>query len=217
MTFDFERFWETLIYRSPPHAWQHLQLVLIPLAVAFLVAFPVAILLTRPRFSRYADRVMAVFSSGQTIPPLAVIAIFFPFLGLGRRPALFALTIYALLPIARNTLAAIKGISPEVKEAARGMGMSPWQVLTRVEIPLSVPVVMAGIKVSAVLISGTAALGALIGGGGMGAVLFAGINFFRVELILAGTLVIAGIAIAFDRMLSLLDYLLSPANLRIRS
>ena len=216
MDFEMDRFISALIDRSPPHAWEHLQLVLIPLVIAFLIAFPVAVLLTRPRFVKYTERVMAFFNTGQTIPPLAVIAIFFPFLGLGREPALFALTIYALLPIARNTLAGLKGVPWEVKDAAQGMGMSGWEVLTQVEIPLSVPVIMAGIKISVVLTSGTAALGALVGGGGMGAVLFAGIDFFRAELIVAGTLIIAAIAILLDRILSLIDNYLTPPHMKMQ-
>ncbi len=209
-----DRFISTLVDRSPPHALEHLQLVLIPVVIAFVIAFTVAVLLTRQRFVKYTDRVMTIFNMGQTIPPLAVIAVFFPFLGLGREPALFALTIYALLPIARNTLTGLKCVPGEVKEAARGMGMSEWEMLFRVEIPLSMPVVMAGVKISVVLTSGTAALGALVGGGGMGAVIFAGIDFFRPELIVAGTLIIAAIAIILDRILTVIDNLLTPPHMK---
>ncbi len=215
MDFEMERFISALIDRSPPHALVHLQLVLIPVAIAFLIAFPVAVLLTRKRFMKYTDRVMTFFNMGQTIPPLAIIAVFFPFLGLGREPALFALTIYALLPIARNTLAGLKGVPQEVKEAARGVGMSEWEMLMKVEIPLSMPVVMAGVKISVVLTSGTAALGALVGGGGMGAVIFAGIDFFRAELIVAGTLIIGAIAIVLDRILTLIDNMLTPPHMKV--
>ncbi len=215
MDFEMERFISALIDRSPPHALVHIQLVLIPVIVAFLIAFPVAVLLTRRRFIKYTDRVMTFFNMGQTIPPLAIIAVFFPFLGLGMQPALFALTIYALLPIARNTLAGLKGVPQEVKEAARGVGMSEWEMLLRVEIPLSMPVIMAGIKISVVLTSGTAALGALVGAGGMGAVIFAGIDFFRAELIIAGTLVIGAIAIVFDRILSVIDNRLTPPHMKM--
>lgn len=211
-----ERFISTLVDRTPIHAWEHLQLVLIPLFIAFIIAFSTAVFLTRPPFTKYIDRVMAIFNTAQTIPPLAVIAIFFPFFGLGRRPALFALTIYALLPIARNTLAGLNGVPKEVKDAAKGMGMSQWEVLTQVEIPLSMPVVMSGLKVSAILTSGTAALASLVGGGGMGAVIFAGINFFRVELIIAGTLVIGVIAITLDRLLGLIDNMLTPPHMKTR-
>lgn len=214
MTFEMDRFIEALLHRSPPHLLEHLQLVLIPLSIAFLIAFPVSVLLTRPRFRRYTGRVMGIFNAGQTVPPLAVIAVFFPFLGLGYRPALFALTIYALLPIARNTLAGIYNVPAEVKEAARGMGMSGWEVFAQVEIPLSLPVIMAGVKTSAVLTAGTAALAAMVGGKGMGAVIFAGINFFRPELILAGTLLIGLVAVILDRLLTLIESLLTPSYMK---
>jgi len=214
MNFEFNRFVEAMFDRSPPYILEHVQLVLIPLGIATAVAFPIGVLLTRPRFRRYTDRVMGIFNAGQTIPPLAVIAVFFPFFGLGYRPALIALTIYALLPIARNTLAGMSSVSPEVKEAARGMGMTEWQILNQVEIPLSLSVVMSGIKTSAVLTAGTAALAALVGGKGMGAVIFAGINFFRMELILAGTLYIAIIALAIDRLLSFIEGRLTPSYMK---
>jgi osmoprotectant transport system permease protein len=214
MNFEMDRFIEAMFDRSPPYILEHVQLVLIPLAIATAIAFPVGVLLTRPRFRRYTSRVMAVFNAGQTIPPLAVIAVFFPFFGLGYRPALIALTIYALLPIARNTLAGLSGVPNEVKEAARGMGMTEWQILSQVEIPLSLPVVMSGIKTSAVLTAGTAALAALVGGKGMGAVIFAGINFFRMELILAGTIYIGLIAVLLDRLLTFIESRLTPLYMK---
>ena len=214
MRFEFDRFVEAMIDRSPPFIMEHVQLVLIPLAIATAIAFPIGVLLTRPRFRRYTGKVMGIFNAGQTIPPLAVIAVFFPFLGLGYRPALIALTIYALLPIARNTLAGLSGVPQEVKEAARGMGMTEWQILAQVEIPLSLPVVMSGIKTSAVLTAGTAALAALIGGKGMGAVIFAGINFFRMELILAGTIYIGLITVLLDRILSFIENRLTPSYMK---
>jgi len=157
---------------------------------------------------------MAVLGAGQTIPPLAVIAIFFPFLGLGYGPAVLALTIYALLPIARNTITAISGVPEDIKEAARGMGMTPWQVLKSVELPLSVPGIMTGVKTSAVLTVSTAVLAALVGGKGMGAIIFAGINFFRPELILAGTIYIGTMAIIMERFITMMEWMITPAHLR---
>lgn len=214
MNFEFERFVEAMIDRAPPYILEHIQLVLIPLAIATAIAFPVGVLLTRARYRRYTGRVMGVFNAGQTIPPLAVIAVFFPFLGLGYRPAVIALTLYALLPIARNTLAGLAGVPLEVKDAARGMGMTEWQTFRQIEIPLSLPVVMSGIKTSAVLTAGTAALAALVGGKGMGAVIFAGINFFRMELILAGTIYIGLIAVFLDRVLSFIEARMTPSYMK---
>lgn len=214
MNFEMARFVEAMFDRAPPFILEHLQLVLIPLGIATAIAFPVGVILTRPRFRRYTGRVMSIFNAGQTIPPLAVIAVFFPFFGLGYRPAVIALTIYALLPIARNTLAGLSAVPHEVKDAARGMGMTEWQILSQVELPLSLPVVMSGIKTSAVLTAGTAALAALIGGKGMGAVIFAGINFFRMELILAGTIYIGIIAVLLDRLLTFIEGRMTPSYMK---
>ncbi len=211
---DSQLFLDTLLQRSPPHILEHARLVLVPLGLAVLLAFPIGVFLTRPQYRRYAGRVMAVLNAGQTVPPLAVIAVFLPFLGLGFRPAVIALTIYALLPIARNTIAGISSVSEDVKEAARGMGMTPWEVFTQVELLLGLPVIMVGIKTSAVLTVGTAVLAALVGGRGMGAVIFAGINFFRPELILAGTLIIGLMAIILERLLTLAEWFILPRHLR---
>ncbi|HED24715.1 MAG TPA: ABC transporter permease [Firmicutes bacterium] len=214
MNFEIDFFVEAMLDRAPLYIIEHFQLVLIPLAIALVIAYPAGVLLTRPKFSRYTEKVMSIFNAGQTIPPLAVIAVFFPFLGLGYGPAVVALSIYALLPIARNTLAGISSVPYEIREAARGMGMTEWQIFKEVEMPLSFPVVMSGIKTSAVLTAGTAALAALVGGRGMGAVIFAGINFFRMELILAGTLYIGIIALVMDRLLSFLENLLTPIHMK---
>ncbi len=214
MNFHLETFMHALLHRSPPYLLEHVQLVLIPLGAAILISLPAGIILTRARYSRFSGQVMALFNAGQTIPPLAIIAIFFPFLGLGYGPALLALTIYALLPIARNTLAAIASVPVEVKNAAQGMGMTDWEILRKVELPLSVPIIMSGIKTSAVLTVSTAVLAALVGGKGMGAVIFAGINFFRPELILAGTLLVGVMAVMLERLLSLLEWFLTPQHLK---
>jgi len=118
MNFDMALFVEAMIHRSPGYITEHLQLTLIPLFLAVSIALPAAVIVTRPGYRRYAAHVMTFFNAGQTIPPLAVIAVFFPFLGLGYGPALFALTIYALLPIARSSIAAISSV-PDF-ERARG-------------------------------------------------------------------------------------------------
>ncbi len=211
---DSQLFLETLLQRSPPHILEHFRLVLVPLFFAVLLAFPLGVFLTRPRYRGFSGQVLAVLNAGQTVPPLAVIAVFLPFLGLGFRPAVIALTIYALLPIARNTIAGIASVPEDVKEAARGMGMTSWEVFTRVELLLGLPVIMAGLKTSAVLTVGTAVLASLVGGRGMGAVIFAGINFFRFELILAGTLIIGLMAVLLERTLSLLEWLILPRHMR---
>lgn len=214
MSFDPGLFVKAMSHQAPPYILEHLNLVLIPMGIAILIALPTGIVITRPGYRHLSPRIMAVFNAGQTIPPLAVIAIFFPFLGLGYGPAILALTIYALMPIARNTITGISTVPEDIKEAARGMGMTSWQVLRRVELPLSVPAIMSGIKTSAVLTVSTAVLAALVGGKGMGAIIFAGINFFQPELILAGTIYIGAMAVFIERFIVLMEWLLSPAHLK---
>ncbi|MFP4396933.1 MAG: ABC transporter permease [Desulfonatronovibrio sp.] len=214
MNFEADIFMRAMSHRAPQYILEHLNLVLIPMGIAILIALPAGIFLTRPKYRRYSQKVMTVFNAGQTIPPLAVIAIFFPFLGLGYGPAVLALTIYALLPITRNTITGISAVPADIKEAARGMGMTPWEVLKCIELPLSVPTIMTGIRTSAVLTVSTAVLAALVGGKGMGAVIFAGINFFQPELILAGTIYIGAMAVIIERLISLLEWLLTPAHLK---
>ncbi len=211
---SLERLLEALLVRSGPHALEHLRLVSLALGCALAIAFPLGVLFTRERFRSLGLKAMALLNTGQAIPPLAVIAIFLPFWGLGFRPAVTALVLYSLLPIARNTMAGLGGVPSEVKEAARGMGLNGWDVFWQVELPLSVPVIMSGVKTSAVLTVGTATLAALVGGGGMGRVIFAGIDMFWPEFIIAGTMVIGVIAIVFDRLLSLLEIFLVPSHLR---
>ena len=214
MNLDRQIFLEAMTIGAPGYILEHLYLVLIPMSIALAIALPTGIILTRPGYRHLTRKVMAVLGAGQTIPPLAVIAVFFPFLGLGYGPAVLALTIYALLPIARNTITAISGVSEDVKEAARGMGMTRWQVLKSVELPLSVPGIMAGIRTSAVLTVSTAVLAALVGGKGMGAIIFAGINFFRPELVLAGTIYIGAMAIIMERCITMMEWVMTPAHLR---
>ena len=212
--FDMDLFINGLVNRSPSHAVEHLLLVIIPLSIAITVGCSIGIILTRPRFRWLTPQVMSVLNAGQCIPPLAVIAIFLPFLGLGWGPAIMALTIYCLLPITRNTIAGLDGVPHDVKESALGMGMSHREVFFKVEVPLSLPVVLAGVKTSTVLTVGTAVLASLVAAGGMGTVIFAGIDFFQQELIVAGTLVIGAIAIFFERLITLVERIFVPKHLR---
>lgn len=211
---NVDRFLVALIDRSPPHVLEHLQLVGVVLFFTVLIAFPLGVMLTRPRLRKYAGRVLFFLNAGQTIPPLAVISIFMPVFGLGFRPAAVALIIYSLLPIVRNTIAGILGVPEEVRQAARGMGMNQWELFYQVELPLSVPVIMAGLKTSSVLLVGTATLASLVGGGGMGRVIFAGIDMFWPEFIIAGTLIVGAMAVVIDRGLTLLELFLIPRHLK---
>ena len=145
---------------------QHLQLSLLTLLLAIFLAVPLAIYLsTRKRASNWVLQVAGIF---QTIPSMALLGLFIPIMGIGTLPALTALVIYAIFPILQNTITGLQGIDPSLEEAGIAFGMTKWERLKKFEIPLAMPVVMSGVRTSAVMIIGTATLAALIGAGGLG-------------------------------------------------
>lgn len=196
---------QILTTEAPELFVQHLVLVLISLGIALVVALPMGVLLTRKRFKPHANKIIAVLNTAQGVPSLAIIAIFLKFLGIGIVPSIVALSLYGLLPIAQNTIAGLSSIDPDILESARGIGMSKRKVLFDVELPLALPVIIAGMQTSAVLIVGTAAIAQLIGAGGLGKLIFTGISQFRPELTLIGAGLSAIMAIAFDKGLGFIN------------
>ncbi|MBS9386649.1 MAG: ABC transporter permease subunit [Dolichospermum sp. BR01] len=188
------------------HSGEHLILVIISLAIAISIGLPVGILITRQ--SKLAAPILGLANAIQTIPSLAIFGflISVPFLGgIGKIPAIFALTLYALLPIIRNTYIGINSINPAIKEAGIGMGMTDQQLLLQVEIPLALPVILAGVRVATVISVGIATIAAAVGGGGLGVFIFRGISTVNNELILAGAVPAAVIALSADFGLGLLE------------
>lgn len=192
---------------------EHLFLVVLGTGAAALVGVPVGILLTRrPRLSK---PVLALANVLQTIPSLALFGFLIPVLGsygIGRAPAIIALFLYSLLPIIRNTFTGIQGVDPAVREAGRGMGMTDWQMLTMVELPLSFSVILAGVRVATVIAIGTATIAAAIGAGGLGTYIFRGLRMSDNTLVLAGAVPAAAMALAADFLLGWLERLLSPTR-----
>jgi len=188
------------------HSGEHLILVIISLAIAISIGLPVGIFITRQ--PKLAAPILGLANAIQTIPSLAIFGflISVPFLGgIGKTPAIFALTLYALLPIIRNTYIGINSINPAIKEAGIGMGMTDQQLLLQVEIPLALPVILAGVRVATVISVGIATIAAAIGGGGLGVFIFRGISTVNNELILAGAVPAAVIALSADFGLELLE------------
>lgn len=185
---------------------EHLILVAIAMTVAIAVGIPVGVYITRN--PKIAPPILGVANAIQTIPSLAIFGflISVPFLGgIGKNPAIFALTLYALLPIIRNTYIGINSINPAIKEAGTGMGMTDEQLLLQVEIPLALPVILAGVRVATVISVGIATIAAAIGGGGLGVFIFRGISTVNNELILAGAIPAALIALSADFGLEFLE------------
>lgn len=196
--------------------FEHLVLVLIATGAAAVVGIPVGIVLTRR--TSLAKPVLAVANVLQTIPSLALFGFLIPLLGaygIGRLPAIIALFVYSLLPIIRNTFTGINGVDPAVREAARGMGMTDWQMLTQVELPLALNVIIAGVRVATVISVGTATVAAAIGAGGLGTYIFRGLRTVDRTLILAGAIPAAVMALGADFTLGWIERILSPGATRV--
>lgn len=184
---------------------EHIQISFIALLIAILIAVPLGIALTKTK--RLSEVVMNIAAILQTIPSLALLGLMIPIFGIGRVPAIIALVVYALLPILRNTYTGIKEVDPSLIEAAKGIGMKPMRRLTKVELPIAMPVMMAGIRTAMVLIIGTATLAALIGAGGLGDLILLGIDRNNTSLILIGAIPAALLAIMFDLILRYMEKL----------
>lgn len=191
---------------------EHLALTAVAVFLAIVLAVPLGIVLTR--FEALAQPVLNVAGVIQTIPSLALLAFMIPLIGLGARPAIVALFLYALLPILRNTYTGIKEVDPELREAARGMGLRDAQILRFVEIPLATRTLMAGIRTSTVISIGVATLAAFIGAGGLGEPIITGLTLNDTSLILSGAIPAALLAVVVDWALGWLERFLTPRGLR---
>ena len=177
---------------------QHIQLVAISGGLAILVGVPLGVALTRKPLRRYGDAFLQILNIGATIPTLAVLALSMSVLGIGDIPAIFGLFIATLLPIVSNTLAGVRAVPPHLIEAATGMGMSPAQILWKVELPNAMFVIYAGIRTALAINVGTVPLAFLIGGGGLGELIFSGIALNEFATMLAGAIPTALLAILVD-------------------
>ena len=190
--------------------WEHIQLVALSSALTILVGIPLGILVTRPGGKDFLPIVNDLTSFGQTIPPVAILALAVPMLGFGFLPTVVALFIYGLLPVVRNTIAGLNAVSGSLLDAASGMGMSRVQSLFRIELPIAVPVIMAGIRISVIINIGTAMVGAVIGAGGLGSPIIAGLVQYNVAYVIEGALPAAFLAVLADFLLSTIERAMMP-------
>ena len=191
---------------------QHIYLSLIAILAACIVSIPLGIFLARHK--RIAGPVISVVAVIQTIPSLALLGFMIPVFGIGTLPALIALGLYALLPILRNTYTGICEVDRAMLEAGVGMGMTKWQILWHVELPMSRNVILAGVRTAMVWTIGTATLATFIGAGGLGDIIMRGIDMINTPMILVGAIPAALLALVFDGALILLDKALTPKGLR---
>jgi osmoprotectant transport system permease protein len=193
-------------------AVQHLKITALSVLLAVLIGVPTGILITR--YKKTANIVLNIVNIFQTLPSMALFGLIIPIMGIGYKPSVFVLFLYALLPIIKNTYIGINSVDESTIDAGKGMGMTDGQILTMVEIPMSLPVIMGGIRISTVINIGTATLAAFIGAGGLGEMIFKGISMNNQNMILAGALPTAILALAVDSGLGVFEKILTPKGLK---
>jgi osmoprotectant transport system permease protein len=183
----------------------HLRLVTAASAAAAIVGVSLAVFVTSPAGRDFRTMVDALAAIGQTFPPVAVLAIAVPLIGFGARPTVIALFLYGLLPIIENAVAGLEGVPQAVREAAEGMGLSAWQRLRKVELPLAAPVILAGIRVSVTIAIGTATIGSTVGALTLGTPIFDGLVADKLPFVIEGAVLVALFAILTDMLFAALD------------
>ncbi|MDK1704202.1 ABC transporter permease [Serratia rubidaea] len=178
----------------------HLTLVGVSSLIAVLIGVSAGVAVTRPVGQEFRSLVETLVAVGQTFPPVAVLAVAVPVMGFSEQPAIIALVLYGLLPILQGTLAGIGAVPPAAREVATGVGMSPWQVLWRVELPLAAPVILAGVRTSVIINIGTAAIASTVGSKTLGSPIIIGLSGFNTAYVIQGALVVALLAIIVDRV-----------------
>ncbi|MET7860005.1 ABC transporter permease [Streptomyces sp. NPDC005318] len=196
--------------------WQHVKLTAISTFWVLIIAIPLGIALTRRRLRKGAPMVTAVANIGQATPAIGLLALLVIWLGIGPSTAIIGMVIYAVLPVLSNTVAGLKAIEPNLVEASRGIGMSAIGTLTKVELPLAVPLILAGVRTALVLNVGTATLATFGGGGGLGDLITSGIQTQRMPVLVLGSVLTVVLALLVDWLASLVEVALTPRGLEVR-
>lgn len=191
--------------------WQQIYISAISLALGIIVAVPLSVILMK--FPRTAKVVIALASMLQTIPALALLAMMIPFFGVGRVPAIVALFLYSLMPILRNTYVGLMDVNADTVDSARGLGMTEMQLILKVDMPLAMPVIMAGIRLSAIYVIAWATLASYIGAGGLGDFIFNGLSLYQPDLIFGGTIPVIILALLTDYLLGKLEKKITPKGI----
>ena len=190
----------------------HIKLTAISVGLAVLIGVPLGILISY--VSKASKPVLSVANVIQAIPSMALLGFMIPFLGIGAVPSIVAVVLYSLLPIIKNTYTGIGSINPQTLEAAKGIGLTPFQVLTKVQIPLALPVIMAGVRIASVTAVGLMTIAAFIGAGGLGHLVFSGIRTIDNNQILAGAIPACILALLVDFLIGLIEKLVTPLSLQ---
>lgn len=192
---------------------EHLYISVIALILAIIFSVPLGILLTRTK--RLAKVSLTIASVLQTIPTLAVLALMIPLFGVGKVPAIVALFFYVLLPILNNTIIGVESIDKNVREAGKSMGMTEFQLMKGVELPLALPMILSGIRLSSVYVISWATLASFIGAGGLGDYIFNGLNLYDANMIITATILITALALLVDFCLSRIEKWIVPKGLKV--
>lgn len=193
--------------------WQHVKITLVTTVFVLLTAIPAGILLTRRKLRRAAPLFVGIGNIGQAAPAIGLVVLLAIWLGFGFWTAVLAFTLYGVLPVLRNTIVGLQGVDQTLVEAGRGMGMSARAVLFRIELPLAVPVIMAGVRTALVLVVGVASFATFIDAGGLGALIQTGITLFRTSVLVSGGLLIALLALLIDWVGRVLEAVARPKGL----
>ena len=194
-------------------AVEHFYISMFALLLAIVVAVPLGILLSKTQ--RTANVVLTVAGVLQTIPTLAVLAIMIPIFGVGKTPAIVALFIYVFLPILNNTVLGVKNIDKNVIQAGQSMGMTKFQLMKDVEMPLALPLIISGIRLSSVYVISWATLASYVGAGGLGDLVFNGLNLYQPPMIISAAIVVTLLALVIDFILSLVEKWVVPKGLKV--
>ncbi|WP_141500565.1 ABC transporter permease [Paenibacillus luteus] len=203
--------WEHILQKT----LEHVELSLVSVIIACLIAIPIGIYLTTHK--RLANGIITVVSVIQTIPSLALFGFMIPLVGIGTKPAIIALTLYALLPILQNTYVGVSGVNPALIEAGTGMGMTRWQILRMVQLPIARSFIMAGVRVVAVQTISLATIATYIAAGGLGDIITRGISMINTNVILMGAIPVSLLVIVVNLLLLLLNRRMTPKGLREQS
>jgi osmoprotectant transport system permease protein len=196
-----------------PRITRHVYLTVVSTVIVLLIAVPLGIIATRPRFKPLQGLILALGNIGQALPSLGLITLLILWLGVGVRPVIIGLVAYSALPILRNTMVGIQQVDTNLIEAGRGMGMSESLVLRKIEMPLAVPVILAGVRTALVINVGTATLAYLFNGGALGEVIFRGFQLQRDSVLLVGAVLTAALALLIDYLAGLAEEVLRPRGL----
>jgi osmoprotectant transport system permease protein len=195
---DYLEFWQEKFDSILTYTAEHLLISFVVIVLSIVVTVPLAIYMTKMKSEKLKNLIFNIANIFQTIPTVALLAIMIPLMGIGFAPAVTALFLYALLPLLRNTYTGIQSIDPSIVEAAKGMGFSTFGRLFKIELPAALPYVMSGIRVTTVYIISWTTLAALIGAGGLGDLILAGIGYNDKYMIFTGTILAIVIALCLD-------------------